>query len=131
MTGRRSEDARCEQRLVAALFVALLVALKFDVEIAAAVDCGEPLGDLARSCSAAVCQRRGQRAFVAAGEADQSGGELFKIFERSRALGLGVLAHLEARDELAEILIAGLRCAEQQQARRLVREIDAAARQAA
>ena len=43
------------------------------------------------------------------------------IFERGRAFGLCSFAHLEAGDELAEILIAGLRFAQQQQARWLRR----------
>jgi hypothetical protein len=65
----------------------------------------------------------GERAFVAAGEADQSGGEFFQVVEGCSAFGLGGFAHLEAGDELAEILIADLRGAEQQQARRLGREL--------
>ena len=75
----------------------------------------------ARLALAAVRERRGQRPLVAAGQADQSRGKFFEIFECGRAFGLGGLAHLEARDELAKILIAGLRCAEQQHARRLLR----------
>ncbi len=75
----------------------------------------------ARVSFARKCRR--QRAFVAAGEADQPGGKLFQIVERCCAFGLGGLAHLEARDELAQILVAGLRGAEQQQARRLCREL--------
>ncbi len=114
MTGRLSAAARLEQRLVAALFFALLVALQFEIEIAAAVDGSEPVERLARRALAAARERRGQRAFVAAGQADQSGGKFFEIFERCSAFGLGGFAHLEARDELAEILIAGLRGAEQQ-----------------
>ena len=62
---------------------------------------------------AAAGERRSQRALVAAGQADQPGRKLFKIVKRCRAFGLGGFAHLEARDELAEILIAGLRGAEQ------------------
>ena len=56
-------------------------------------------------------KRRGQRAFVAAGEADKSRGKFFEIFKCCGAFGLCGFAHLEARDELAEILIAGLRSA--------------------
>jgi len=61
--------------------------------------------------SSSVCQGGSQRAFLAAGQADQPGGKLLQIIQRSRALGLGSFAHFEARDELAEVLIAGLRFA--------------------
>ena len=70
-----------------------------------------------------MSERSGQRSFVASGKADKSGGEFFQIVERGRALGLGGFAHLEARDELAKILIAGLRGAQQQQARRFSRAL--------
>ncbi len=43
---------KVEQGLIAALDVASIVALKFEIEIAAAVDCREPFGDLACSCAA-------------------------------------------------------------------------------
>ena len=110
-----------KQRLVAALLVAAAVALQFEIEMRGAVDGCEPVDDFARGMRCRSAQGRGERAFVAAGETDQASGKLFEIFERGCAFGLGGFAHLEARDELAEILIAGLRCAEQEQARRLCR----------
>ena len=51
-------------------------------------------------------QRRRHWAFIAAGQADQPGSILFKILNRSRAFALGCLAHLEPRNELAEVLIS-------------------------
>jgi hypothetical protein len=106
--------------LVTRFLIALLVALEFKIEMAAAVDGGKSLCNFARFSRAAVCQRGRKRAFVAAREADQSCGKLFEIVQRGRTLGLGRLAHLETRNELAEILVAGLRCAEQENARRLI-----------
>ena len=66
---------------------------------------------------------RGKRTFVAASHADKSVGKLFQVIERSRAFCLGSFTHLEARDELAKILVANLRSAEQKQPRRIRREL--------
>src|ERR1039458_3267460 len=96
------------------------MALEFEIETAVTVDCCEPLYELACLVMPAARQRRCNRAFVASGEADQSGGELFEVFKCGRALCLFCLAHLETCDELAEVLIAVLRCTEQYDAWRLV-----------
>src|ERR1035437_71293 len=121
---RQVERGReAQQRLVTAFFFALMVALQLDIQIAVAIDGRESIGKLA--CSWASIARKGgsQRSFVAPGEADQTGGELLQIIQCRRALSLGCFAHLEARDQLAELLVAGLRGTEQQQARRLGREL--------
>src|SRR5450755_1431351 len=52
-------------------------------------------------------------AFVAAGPADQSGGKPFYVLERSRALAFGRFSHLEAGNQLTEILISSA-CGTQQ-----------------
>ena len=109
-----------QQRLVAALLFALLVPLQFEIHIAAPVNRSQPLGNLPRFVLTAACERRRQRTFVAARQANQSAGKLFQILNRRRAFGLRRLAHLEARNQLAKILIAGLRRAQQHHARRLV-----------
>ena len=119
--GQPVHGCQAEQQLVAAFFIALLVALEFEIDIAVPVNCGEPFHELACFVVSAACQRRGNWAFVASGDADQSGGELFEVFECGGALGLCCLPHLEARDELAKILVTDLRCAEQYDAWRLVR----------
>ena len=82
---------------------------------------------LRASLLTAASKRRCQRPLVAAGQADQSGGKLFQVFERCGAFGLCGFAHLEARDELAEILIAGLRGAEQERCAAALPGTDAAA----
>ena len=132
MTGRRERGCKAQQRLIAALF-----ARAADGAAVRDRDCRgrrwRPV-DQRRLCAsslAAVSKRRRKRSFVAAGQADQSCREFFKIVERRCAFGLRGLAHLEARDELAEILIAGLRSAEQAARAVARRDIDAAAMPAA
>ena len=53
-------------------------------------------------------------------KANQSIGKFFQVLNRRRAFGLRRLAHLEARNQLAQILVAGLRRAQQHHARRLL-----------
>ena len=76
---------------------------------------------------AAAHKRRGQRALIASGQADQAASILAQIIERCRALAFCRFAHLELRDELAEILVALARRAQQRQPRRLACDADAAA----
>src|ERR1035438_7425176 len=81
----------------------------------------EPVSDFASSITASMRQRYGQRSLITSSKTDEPSGKLFDIFERGCAFGLCRLAHLEASDELAEILIASLRRAQQQQPRRRIR----------
>src|SRR5665213_3087346 len=77
------------------------------------------VSDFASSITTAMRKSRCQRPLITSGKTDEPSGKLFDIFERGCAFGLCRLAHLEARDELTEILIASLRSAQQQQPRRL------------
>jgi hypothetical protein len=92
---RQTQGARnAHGSLIAMLLVAVVVALQFDIHIARAEDVHQPL-DLAQCLViAAARQRRRQRAFVAAGQADQAFGKLRDIGQQRRALGLVRLAQL-------------------------------------
>ena len=57
---------------------------------------------------AAAPERSRQWAFLAARQTNQSGRKFFQILDRCRAFGLRRLAHLEARNQLAQILVANL-----------------------
>src|ERR1035438_7008135 len=61
-----------EQGLVSALFVALMVALEFEIEIAAAVDISEAPGEFAGARTAFARERGGEGVFAAAGETDEA-----------------------------------------------------------
>ena len=106
--GRRSFEARLRREHVAGFLLALVMALEFDIKIVAAVDGDEAVEMLGCGGFALVGESGGERAFFAAGEADEAFGEFFEIFESGGAFSLGGFAHFEARDELAEVLIAGL-----------------------
>ena len=80
-------------------------------------------GNFARLLVSSARQRRGQRSFIAATQADQSRRELFEIIECGRAFRLRRFAHLEARDQLTQIFVSVLRGAEQRDARRLIRAL--------
>ena len=69
--------------LVAPFLFALLVALQFDIDILAAEDSRQLFDRLAARRFAAARQRRSQRAFIAAGQADQAA---LHIAEDRRAL---------------------------------------------
>ena len=97
--------------------------LHFNVDISAAEDVRELLNNLAPCLFAAAHQRCGQRALVAARQAHEAGCVLLKIVEVRRALLLGGLAHLELRDQLAEILVALARFAQQGHACRFRRAL--------
>ena len=91
--------------------------MELEIEIGGAVDETEAIDECAGFVEAVLGKGCGERAFVAAGEADEPGREFGEIVECGSALSLGCLAHLEARDELAEVLVAGLRGTEEQKAR--------------
>ena len=102
-----------EGGLVAGFFFALVVALEFDVDIVGAVEADESFEEGAGGGFAACCECGGERAFVAAGEAEEAGGILGEVVVGGCAFGLGGLTHFELGDELAEILIAGAGGAEE------------------
>ncbi len=88
--------------LVARFFVAIVMALEFDVYVAGSEDL-----DQAFDVAGVVFEIERERAFVASGEAEESFGEFLKVFTRC---GRGVLlragAQFHAGHEAAEILIA-------------------------
>ncbi len=107
----------CEakQRLIAALFFAQLMALQFEIR-----DCrGHKMEDsrsaILRALARVLLARVPLRAGLHRRQSGRSaGGKLFEVFKRRGAFRLGRFAHFEARNQLAKILIASLRCAEQQ-----------------
>src|SRR5580692_4957374 len=100
---QRACDA--QRRLVAAFFFALLMALDFDEDVVVAVEADELLNERAASGFTAIHNSCGERAFVAAGEADEAFSILRQIVVCGRAFRLGLLAHLKLRDELAKVLV--------------------------
>jgi hypothetical protein len=91
---------------VAGLFFAVKVALEFDINVLGAEDSDESIDLLPSFIDAALLQGCGERAFVTAGEADQSFGVFFKFLGRDCAFTfLG--AQLHFGDEAAEVLVAG------------------------
>jgi hypothetical protein len=89
------------------------VALELDVDVVATVEADELFEAGAGGGFASCCEGCGERAFVAACEAEEPFGILSEIVEGSSAFSFGGLAHFELRDELAEILVADARGAEE------------------
>src|SRR5579883_1855844 len=73
----RGCNAECG--LVAPLLLTEVVALEFDIDIFAAKDVDELLDDFSCGLFAAAHEARGQRAFVSAGEAYETGGILLQV----------------------------------------------------
>ena len=69
-----------ERGLVAGFFVALVVALEFDVDVVGAVEAGELFEEGAACGFAAGGEGGGERAFIAAGEADEAEGTFGNFF---------------------------------------------------
>src|ERR1700676_4568783 len=116
-TQRRS---KVEQGLVAALLLPKLMPLQLNINMLMAIYVGEPVEVLARCFFSTRGQCGCQRPLVTTGQTDQACGKFFQVFKCRCSLGLGPLAHLESRDELAEVLIARLRRTQQHNAWRLV-----------
>jgi hypothetical protein len=111
--GELERAGEAEGGLVAGFFFALVVALELDVDVVRAVEAGELFEEGAGGGFAAGGEGGGERAFIAAGEADESFGILGEVVVGGCAFGLSGLAHFEMGDELAEILIAGAGGAEE------------------
>ena len=92
------------QRHVVAFLVAQQMALQLDADVIAPEEADEPIEQPADAVMPRVEQRP-------AGQRDEAGGEAVELLERERAFALR-RAHLHARDEAAEILIALWRCDE-------------------
>src|SRR5579872_2036490 len=97
-----------------------MVALEFYIDIVAAVERDEAVERFSCAGFAFIGERSCERTFVSASEADQALGEFFEVVEGCGAFGFGCLTHFETRDELAKVLITGLRFAEKNDARGLV-----------
>ncbi len=109
--------------LIARFFVAVEMALQFDVNVVASEDARQAIQSFGR---VAVFQAACERAFVATSEADQPFGELSEVLERGGGpfAGLrdfGARAQFHARDEAAEILIAFARFDQQRVAPAVLR----------
>jgi hypothetical protein len=94
------EASRCfHDGLIARFFVAIEVALEFDVDIAASEGSAQSF-----ECFVGVSEVAGQGAFIASGEADQAFGKFGEFFGKC---GLFVASsQLHAGDEAAEIPVA-------------------------
>ena len=109
--GQLESAGEIDGGLIARFFLAIEMALQFDIDVAGserAGEAGEGFGGVV------VLQREGERAFVASGEAEQAVGELGEIFKRGGRLiaRLRIFrssAQFHAGDQAAEILIAGAR----------------------
>jgi hypothetical protein len=91
------------------------MALQLNIDTLTTEDVNQLLYSFSASNFAAIHQRSCQRSFVPARKTNQPGCVLLYIFECGCALSFGLFTHLESRDELAEVLIAFARLAEQGQ----------------
>jgi len=91
---------------VAGFFFAMEVALQFDVDILGAENADELIELVFGFVASALVQCCGERAFVAAGEADESFGVLFEFLRGDGAFAF-LHAQLHFGDQAAEILVAG------------------------
>src|SRR6185437_1222089 len=108
---------------MSALLFALLVPLQFEEKIVPSVNFSHAVRNFSRLRFATVSQRRRQRSLISTSQTDQSCRKFLQIIERGCAFSLCCLAHFEARNKLAKILITDLRCAQQQNTRWLGREL--------
>ncbi len=114
---------QAKQRLVAAFLFAQLMTLKFDIDMAAAVNGCEAIKALAGVTVSILRERSSKRTLFSASEADQAGREFFEIIKSRGTFRLGGFAHLESRNQLAQILVSGLGRTEQRDARRFFRTL--------
>src|SRR6202789_208343 len=117
--GQLQRLCNADRGLIAPLFLAFIVALNFDIDIVWAEGSSQPLYRLPACLLATACQSGGEWTFIATRQADQPRRVLLQVLPCGGALSLHRLPHLELRDELTEVLIAGLRLAEQRQMSRL------------
>jgi hypothetical protein len=113
--GEAERAGQAERGLVAGFFVGELVALELDADILAAVEGDEVFEEDAAGGLATGGEGSGEWAFVAAGEAEEAFGVLGEVVVGGGSFGLGGFAHFELGDELAEVLIAGARGAEERE----------------
>jgi len=116
---RRQSQPIChrQQYLIASLFRTLLMPLQFDVEILPTEYLSKLCETLLSNLHAVVRKPSSQWTIFTASQADQPLRELAEIVERCRTFCLRRLTHLEARDQLTQILITDLRSTEQNNAR--------------
>src|SRR5579864_3385388 len=82
------------------------MALEFHVNVVATEDADETVDGAISFFGAAFLERSGEGAFVASGQADESGGVLLEFVLEDGSFFFSGGAKLHARDELAEILVA-------------------------
>src|ERR1700735_1566323 len=99
--------------LIAPLLFAFPVTLQLDIDILAAKGAYQLFDGLAAGFFSTAHEGGGQRTLVPSGEADQAGSVLLQVIEGRGTFHLRRLTHLELCDELAKILIACPRFAEQ------------------
>src|SRR5580692_6856045 len=108
-----------DRRAIAGFFFALEMTLQFNVDVAGAKDSYQLIDDSPRFVDATLPQRSGQRAFRAAGEADESGSVLLQFVGTDRALAF-LRAQLHLGDQAAKILVAGARGDEERKTGKIV-----------
>src|ERR1700758_3838606 len=92
---------------VAGFFLAVKMALEFDVDVLAAKNAGQMLDRAAGFGRASFCQRGSERTFLASGEADDASGVLREFVLKYRSFFFSLRAQLHSGYELAEILVSG------------------------
>jgi hypothetical protein len=98
---RQMKSARnANGSLVAPLFLALLMPLKFDIDVLAAKDSRQLLDGFAASRFAAAREGRCQWSLVTPGKADQAWSVLLEVIEVRCSIALRDFSHLEFCDEL-------------------------------
>ena len=84
--GRCEGACQIDGYAVAGFFFVMKMALQFDVDVLGALDAGESIKFAVGLFNTTLCNCRGERAFVAAGQADSSFGVLFEFLCGDRAL---------------------------------------------
>ena len=91
------------------------MALEFDEDMVVTEDAGETVDRAMRFGGTALLERGSEGTFVAARQANEAGGVLFKFVLEHSAFLFSRSAQLHAGDELAKILVAGTRGNEERQ----------------
>ena len=91
---------------VARFLLAMKMALQFHIDIVVAENAGQAFHRAPRFFHAALSQRSGERAVIAAGEADQPAGMFLQLILADSAFAF-LCAQLHFCDQAAEVLVAG------------------------
>src|SRR6202012_3913007 len=101
---KRFCDSQCG--LISPLLRSFAVPLHFNVDVTSPENANELFDCLTASNLASGNERRSQRPFIASGQTNETFAVLLCVSQLCRPFLLGTLTHLEARYELAEILVS-------------------------